>query len=283
MRKTCWIFIAAISLLLAACQGQQAASGKADKHDNNVDEHVAAVNQKDEIKTNNQKSDEPKGNENVHKQTTDSKPLYKLKENWYLEPINGEKNKKVVLVTIDDAPDKHALEMAKTLKSLDTKAIFFVNGHFLESDEKKADLKKIHDMGFTIGNHTYSHAYLPDISEAEQKNEILQVNDMVEKITGERPQFFRAPNGANTDFSKKLAKQEHMTLMNWSFGYDFMPEYKDRTKLTNIMLQTNLLGNGANLLMHDRDWTNAALKDIVSGLKEKGYDAVDPDQIKRVN
>lgn len=283
MRKTCWIFIAAISLLLAACQGQQAASGKADKHDNNVDEHVAAVNQKDEIKTNNQKSDEPKGNENVRKQTTDSKPLYKLKENWYLEPINGEKNKKVILVTIDDAPDKHALEMAKTLKSLDTKAIFFVNGHFLESDEKKADLKKIHDMGFTIGNHTYSHAYLPDISEAEQKNEILQVNDMVEKITGERPQFFRAPNGANTDFSKKLAKQEHMTLMNWSFGYDFMPEYKDRTKLTNIMLQTNLLGNGANLLMHDRDWTNAALKDIVSGLKEKGYDAVDPDQIKRVN
>ncbi|MDY0396246.1 hypothetical protein RWE15_20210 [Virgibacillus halophilus] len=24
-------------------------------------------------------------------------------------------------------------------------------------------------MGFTIGNHTYSHAYLPDLSPAEQK------------------------------------------------------------------------------------------------------------------
>ncbi|MDY0396247.1 hypothetical protein RWE15_20215 [Virgibacillus halophilus] len=78
-----------------------------------------------------------------------------------------------------------------------------------------------------------------------------------------------------------MPKKEHMTLMNWSYGYDFMPEYEDRTKLTNIMLKTNLLGNGANLLMHDRDWTNAALKDIVTGLKEKGYAMLEPDKIKK--
>jgi len=32
--------------------------------------------------------------------------------------------------------------------------------------------------------------------------------------------------------------------------------------------------------MHDREWTAAALKDIVVGLRAKGYDLIDPATIK---
>src|SRR5699024_12330989 len=95
-----------------------------------------------------------------------------------------------------------------TLKDLDVNAIFFVNGHFLETDEEKEDLKEIHEMGFLIGNHTYSHPFLPDLPEEEQKEEIIKVNDMVEEIIGERQKFFRAPNGANTDYTEQLVKEE---------------------------------------------------------------------------
>src|SRR5699024_10765840 len=141
--------------------------------------------------------------------------------------------------------------MAKTLHELEAGAIFFVNGMFLETEEKKKILKDIHDMGFLIGNHTYSHAFLPDLSteekkeekkkslndihdmgflignhtyshaflpdlsKEEQKEEIVRVNDVVEEIIGERPAFFRAPNGANTDFTKQIADEEDMVLMNW--------------------------------------------------------------------
>ncbi|MDY0408057.1 polysaccharide deacetylase family protein [Paracerasibacillus soli] len=195
-------------------------------------------------------------------------PQYVLNENWYIKPI-ADANEKVVLLTIDDAPDKYALQMAKTLKKLNVGAIFFVNGHFLESKEEQAVLKEIDDMGFMIGNHTYSHAYLPDLSEDKQKEEVLLVNEMVEKITGKRPMFFRAPHGANTDFTKQLAEKEKMTLMNWSYGYDFMQEYMTKETITDIMIHTELLSNGANLLMHDREWTANALEDIVIGLQEK--------------
>ena len=41
------------------------------------------------------------------------------------------------MLTIDDAPDKRALDMAKTLKDLDAPAIFFVNGHFIDTDEER--------------------------------------------------------------------------------------------------------------------------------------------------
>ena len=100
--------------------------------------------------------------------------LYELDASWSFQPI-GDANPKAVLLTIDDAPDKHALDMAKTLKELDAPAIFFVNGHFIDSDEKKAILKEIHEMGFAIGNHTKTHANLKQIIEEQQKEEILFV------------------------------------------------------------------------------------------------------------
>ncbi|MEW9677842.1 polysaccharide deacetylase family protein [Lentibacillus sp. L22] len=207
-------------------------------------------------------------------------PKYKISDAWSVVPISKHANEKVVLLTFDDAPDEHALDIAKTLKKLDASAIFFVNGHFLKSPEKKQELKQIHDMGFVIGNHTYNHTLLPDVSKEKQKEEIVRVDDMVEKIIGEKPKFFRAPNGANTDYSKQIVKDEGMTLMNWSYGYDWNKEYMSKDAITDIMLHTDLLNNGANLLMHDRPWTAAAIKDIVTGLRDQGYEIVDPKLIR---
>ncbi|MDL4841315.1 polysaccharide deacetylase family protein [Aquibacillus rhizosphaerae] len=216
-------------------------------------------------------------------------PQYELiPENWNLTPIS-DANEQVVLLTIDDAPDQYTLEMAKTLKSLGAPAIFFVNGHFLETDEEKEILKQIHEMGFSIGNHTYTHQKLDDVSEDKQKEEILSLSNRIEEIIGERPKFFRAPHGVNTDFVTNFVKEEGMLLMNWTYGYDYFKPYMDAEKLTTAMVTGegpevdvpySLLKPGANLLMHDREWTAAALEDIVKGLRKKGYEMLDPNLIK---
>ncbi|MEN1967021.1 polysaccharide deacetylase family protein [Lentibacillus sp. N15] len=205
---------------------------------------------------------------------------YKVSDAWSIVPIADDADEKVVLLTFDDAPDEYAMDIAKTLKKMNARAIFFVNGHFLDSPAKKKELKQIHDMGFMIGNHTDTHAYLPDLSKKEQKAEIVRVDKQVEDIIGEKPKFFRAPNGANTDYSKKVVKDEGMVLMNWSYGYDWNKEYMSKDAITDIMLHTELLTDGANLLMHDRKWTAAAIEDIVTGLRDKGYKMVDPKLIK---
>jgi peptidoglycan/xylan/chitin deacetylase (PgdA/CDA1 family) len=212
-----------------------------------------------------------------------NEPLYVLNEaNWTFKPIS-DAPEKVVLLTIDDAPDKRALEMAKTLKSLNAPAIFFVNGHFLDTDEEKAILKEIHEMGFSIGNHTQTHANLKQLTEEEQRVEIIQINETVEAIIGEKPKFFRAPFGVNTDFSRELVKNEGMLLMNWTYGYDWESKYQDAAALADIMVNSEYLTDGANLLMHDRVWTAAALKQIVEGLRAKGYEMIDPATIKGVS
>ncbi len=213
-------------------------------------------------------------------ETEDKEPLYRINENnWTIEPL-ADANKKVVLLTIDDAPDKHAVEMAKTLKRLDVNAIFFVNGHFLDTPEEEEKLKEIHSLGFAIGNHTYSHSNLKEISPAQQKEEVLKLNKRIEEIIGEKPRFFRAPFGINTDASREAAAAEGMELMNWTYGYDWEKDYQNKEALTDIMVNSPYLTDGANLLMHDRDWTNAALEGIVKGLRAKGYEIVDPDRIQ---
>lgn len=197
--------------------------------------------------------------------------------NYAIQPIDeaaGEE--KVALLTFDDAPDQYSVEIAHKLKEIDAPAIFFVNGMYIESNEGKEALKEIYELGFEIGNHTQTHQNLQTISPEEQKSEILETSRLIEEVTGQKPRFFRAPHGANTDVSREIVAAEDMTLMNWTFGYDFQPDYQDAESLIDITLNTELLYNGANILMHDRKWTNEAILPIIEGLEEKGYSFVDP-------
>ncbi|WP_332693808.1 polysaccharide deacetylase family protein [Halalkalibacter lacteus] len=204
------------------------------------------------------------------------------KTNWLVEPVN-ETNDKVVLLTIDDAPEKYSVKMAETLKELNAGAIFFVNGHFLKTEEDREKLRAIYGMGFEIGNHTMTHPNMSQLSAEEQRKQIIELNDLIEEILGERPRFYRAPFGVNTEISNEVIEEESMTSMNWTYGYDWEKEYQEADSLADIMVNTSLLTNGANLLMHDRKWTSEALEEIVVGLREKEYKIVNPAFIKTNN
>lgn len=267
IKKQLVYIMVTLSLLLSACS----AGVTTEQPKGEVLESKAAETKKEQI--------EEESVEEPEEEIVD--PQYELDATWGVKPID-DADSKVVLLTIDDAPDMRALDMAKTLKELGAPAIFFVNGHLIDWEEKRAIVKEIHDMGFAIGNHTKTHADLQQLSEDEQLEEILSVSDTVEEIIGERPLFFRAPFGQNTDFSKEIVEEDGMLLMNWSYGYDWEKEYMDKDAIADIMINTNLLHDGVNLLMHDREWTADALEEIVVGLREKGYEMLDPALIKGV-
>lgn len=303
MKKWGSIIILSLIMLLAACGDDQSATTneqESNQHQTNEQEGQSEETDQNNSQDNNPEETEQEGNENEQGENSDEKereqeptdgedesevkePKYQVTGNWSIKPI-GDANEKVVLLTIDDAPDKHGLEMAKTLKELNAPAIFFVNGHFINSEEEQETLKQIHNMGFAIGNHTMSHQALKTngnpIAEDVQREEIVGLSDQLEEVIGERPRFFRAPHGLNTDFSMELAKEEKMEVMNWSYGYDWDQKYMTEDAIADIMVNTPYLGNGSNLLMHDREWTAKALDDIVKGLRDKGYELVDPSEIK---
>ena len=281
MKQILIYFILIGFIILAACSND---SGKTSQGKSDPDSNESLAVEEPTVE-----KEEDVDNESSHKVDKEIEAKYIVTENWSLEPIEEGINENVVLLTFDDAPDQNALEMAKILKELDAKAIFFVNGHFIDTPKEEEMLKEIHEMGFSIGNHTFNHVTIPEESEEVQKEEIVSLNDRVEEIIGERPVFFRAPHGANTDYSTQVAEEEGMTVMNWTYGYDYFEPYMDAEKLTKAMVTGegpevdvpySLLKPGANLLMHDREWTKEALPGIVKGLRDKGYEMLDPALIK---
>nr|WP_240033916.1 polysaccharide deacetylase family protein [Planococcus salinus] len=279
-----WIILGTSLALLTACgnDNSQAAEEPEAAPETQQLEESTASNSEEVTEESVEKPEETEEIDTVE-EIEQKEPQYRVNPaTWGVEPI-ADAPAEAVLITIDDAPDKHAVKMAETLQQLDIPAIFFVNGHFLDTDEEKEQLRKIHDMGFAIGNHTNSHPNLKNLTEEQQREEIITLSETVESIIGEKPAFFRAPHGSNTDFSKALVEQEGMVLMNWSYGYDWEQQYMDAGALADIMVHTEFLRNGANLLMHDREWTAEALPAIAEGLKQKGYTFVDPDEIEGVN
>lgn len=204
-----------------------------------------------------------------------------------VQPIEGTVDNELLL-TFDDTPNPHhpegnTMRIANSLKEAGAGAIFFVNGMYLEDENSRQIIKDLYDMGFEIGNHTETHPKLTELSPEQQYDEIMATSDKIEEITGERPRFFRPPHGLITDYALELCEQEDMQFTNWSYGYDWMPEYHEPAALTEISLQTELLAPGANILMHDFEWTADALDDILAGYQEQGFDFVDPKAIQTSN
>lgn len=260
-------FLTLSSLALTACQDNPAPNGDIE----NPDDEIAEV-EPEETPEENVDDEIEEEEEVVEFQYQVNPTLYSV------EPINPDeaKDEKLVLLTYDDAPDGNTLEIAEALAERNVSAIFFVNGMYMEDEEGFEVMQKVHEMGFEIANHTHTHATLPDNTEEDQKEEILKTSEIIEKAIGEKPRFFRAPHGMNTDYSKQLVVDEGMKLMNWSFGYDWMGEYQDAAALIDITLNAPELGNGSNILMHDRTWTAEATPAIVDGLIEQGFTIIDP-------
>lgn len=281
-RKVATLFLAS-TLLLTACD-----TSDAENEDDNelveADEDQGSTDEENSENTEADESDEFEEDDSEEDLVEEEQTfLYEVNENDIatINVIDGEDaNEQVALLTYDDAPDNYAVDIAEVLVEHDAPAIFFVNGMYIENEEGQDMLRQIHEMGFAIGNHTHTHPSLPSLSEEEQTEEIMKTSDLIEEILGERPRFFRAPFGQNTDHVRELVKEDGMVLMNWTYGYDWESDYMQAEPLADIMVNSEFLRNGANLLMHDRSWTLEATPAIIEGLRAKDYELVNPDLIR---
>lgn len=267
MKKNFMFLLAFSSLFLAACQNNESNESK-ETEENNIE------NIKKE-----EKDLEKETKKDLKEEKDEKQYLYEINPETFsvvsLED-SEEKEEQLVLLTFDDAPYGNSLNIADTLEEKDLSAIFFVNGMYMEEEEGFNTIKELHERGFEIGNHTHTHLNLGEQSEEVQKEEITKTNKLIKEATGEDPRFFRAPHGVMTDYAKNLLEEEEMTWMNWSFGYDWENDYQNAESLTDITLNSPYLQDGANILMHDREWTAKAVPDIIEGLEELDYHIVDP-------
>ena len=178
-----------------------------------------------------------------------------------------DKNKKMVALTYDDGPSIYTPRVLKTLKENNAVATFFVVGNRVPTYSDT--VKKAHDMGCEIGNHTYEHKSLPNLSETEVKRQISKTNKEVKKAIGEKPVIMRPTGGAtNTNIKKWVG----MPSIIWSVDtLDWKTRNADSTRRAVL----NRVKDGDIVLMHDLySATATASETIIPELVRRGYQLV---------
>lgn len=178
-----------------------------------------------------------------------------------------DKNKKMVALTYDDGPSIYTPRILKTLKENNSVATFFVVGNRVPMYSDT--VKKAYDMGCEIGNHTYEHKSLPNLSETEVKRQISKTNKEVKKAIGEKPVIMRPTGGATNANVKQWVG---MPSIIWSVDtLDWKTRNADSTRRAVL----NRVKDGDIVLMHDLySATATASETIIPELVRRGYQLV---------
>lgn len=180
-------------------------------------------------------------------------------------------NKKLVALTFDDGPTIGITDQVlDVLQENEVVASFFLIGQQI-TDETRYLVKRAHDMGCSIENHSKTHQSMPKQSRQEIVEEIQYTSDLIEEITGEKPEFFRPPY---IDYDQKM-----YDLIDLGFicGYgceDWVPSVTVKERVDRVLHDAN---PGFIVLLHDMsDNTNTieAIKIIIPELKKQGYEFV---------
>lgn len=94
-------------------------------------------------------------------------------------------------LSFDDGPSQWTPQILDLLAEHDVQATFFVVGQSIAGNEEI--LQRIDRDGHTIGNHTWSHPRLTDLSDRDVKMELVDTQFRVEDVVGFKPRAWRAP------------------------------------------------------------------------------------------
>ncbi|MGL4338348.1 MAG: delta-lactam-biosynthetic de-N-acetylase [Turicibacter sp.] len=212
----------------------------------------------------------PKGHN--HEQPFPGKEYDDLVRNnaaYYIGPAD----EKIIYLTFDTGYENgNTAQILDVLKQRNVSATFFVTGHFME--QNKELILRMKNEGHIVGNHTWHHPDMTQISEERFKTELKLIEDEYEKITGEKmTKFLRPPEGHFNQQVLDRAKDLGYYTMFWSLAY--IDWHVDNQKGWEYAYNQVLdrIHPGAIMLMHSISKDNAnALDYIIPELEKQGYE-----------
>jgi peptidoglycan/xylan/chitin deacetylase (PgdA/CDA1 family) len=162
---------------------------------------------------------------------------------------NGKRNSGGIALTFDDGPDPvYTPKILDILKSYQIPATFFLVGSKIVKYHEIAN--RILRHGHEIGNHTYAHPEIGDMSKASLEYEIEKTGKVIEEYMGYKTSFFRPPKGIINLPMLRFCRKKLKIIM-WSVdSIDFRAE-NSQTIVKNV--NPDLVKSGDILLFHDKN------------------------------
>lgn len=180
---------------------------------------------------------------------------------------------KKIALTFDDGP--HPVYTKKLLEGLaerHVEATFFVVGENIPGNEDL--IARMKEEGHLIGNHTYDHVKICDMSGEEACEQVEKTSELVKEITGENTEFVRPPFGA---WNKEMECSFTMIPVLW----DVDPlDWTTKNSAAVVQKVLNSVEENDIILLHDcYDSSVEAALEIVDELLAQGYEFVTVDEL----
>ncbi len=184
---------------------------------------------------------------------------------------NVKRDDKLVSISFDAAwGDEQTDSLLKTMETYGVKTTFFVVGDWV--DKYPETVKKIHDAGHEVMNHSDTHPEMTKLSAADMAAELNTCSDKLEAITGLRPNLFRPPYGDYNNAVVGAARNAGMFTVQWNID---SLDWKDLTPQQMMDRIMPRLTPGSIILLHNGGkHTPELLPTLLEALQTQGYTVV---------
>ncbi|MFF0448738.1 polysaccharide deacetylase family protein [Streptomyces sp. NPDC004609] len=178
---------------------------------------------------------------------------------------------RTMVLTFDDGPDpRYTPDILSVLRRYGVPAMFFVCGGMAAAS--RGLLREMADDGHVIGNHSWSHPLIPKLPPSGIRSELGRTSEMIEKVLGEAPLWYRAPFGAWNRLSFEIGAELGMEPLAWTIDTLDWTEPGTGTIVRRVVEGA---GPGVVVLSHDaggnRSQSVAALRSYLPKLLDAGY------------
>lgn len=184
-----------------------------------------------------------------------------------------ETDEKKVALSFDAAwGNEDTQQILDILAKYNIHVTFFMTGGWVEDFPE--DVKKIHEAGHDLANHSENHKNMSQLTDSDCKDELMKVHEKVKKLTGVEMNLFRPPYGDYDDHVIQNATSCGYYTIQWDVDSLDWKDYGVDSILKTVTEHKNLQ-NGSIILMHNgAKYTAQALPQVIEGLLEQGYEIV---------
>ncbi|RRQ68922.1 polysaccharide deacetylase [Streptomyces griseofuscus] len=169
-------------------------------------------------------------------------------------------------LTFDDGPSNdHTPAVLNALRQNGLRATMFNEGQYAAA--YPAQVKAEIDAGMWVGNHSFTHPHLTQLSQAQIDSEVSRTQQAIASAGGGTPKLFRPPYGETDATLKGVEAKYGLTEVIWDIDSgDWNGASTDA-----IVQAVSRLGNGQVILMHEWPANSlAAIPLIAQNLASRG-------------
>lgn len=190
------------------------------------------------------------------------------------EEFNG-KVRKIAYLTFDDGPSKYTDELLDLLQKHNIQATFFMLGPNML--KYKDEVTRMDQEGHYTGLHSMSHDHKTLYRSGGPTNfirEFTEAQEIVHSITGQKPTLIRAPYGSAPqigDSFREAIANAGFKMWDWTIDSNDW-KYPKQPDAIVKGIKSSVHRNIEVILFHEKQQTIDALPEIISYLKEQGYE-----------